>query len=337
MSVTASPSALSIKDLVALSRQIRRDTFIMAHGAKSGHLGSAFSTVDILASLYFAHLDVDPQHPHDPDRDRFILSKGHGCSALYVTLAKRGFFPVEELKTFVQEGSRLPGHPSSQMLPGVEASTGSLGHGLSIAAGIALAGKRDGKKYRSVVMLSDGECDEGSVWEGVLSAANWKLGNLTCIVDYNKIQSFGRVSEVMELEPFADKWKAFRWHVQEVNGHDHKEILAALKEADAEAERPSVIIAHTVKGKGVSFMENTVDWHYWTPTDEHLRQAVEEIDADEEGQTRETKQTKETRNDISQDLVTSDGHSSIAPVPSFAPHQSRNNHPQPPSPFRPRA
>lgn len=267
----------TLDDLRALSTTIRRETFSMAHRAKSGHLGSAFSIVDLLTVLYFRHLHIDPKNPTDPLRDRFILSKGHGCSSLYVTLAKRGFYPEADLQTFIKDESNFPGHPSSKLLPGIEASTGSLGHGLSIGLGMALAAKRDGLKYRTVVIVSDGECDEGSVWEAILAAAHWKLGNLTCIVDYNKIQSFGRTKDIMDLEPFADKWKAFRWHVQEVNGHNHSEIEAALNTADKEKDKPSVIIAHTVKGKGVSFMEDTVDWHYWSPTDDHHKQALSEL------------------------------------------------------------
>ena len=273
----AAAKSLSIADLQEKSRLLRTDIFTMAHRAKSGHLGSAFSIVDILAVLYFHRLKIDPAHPSDPARDRFILSKGHGCSALYVTLAHRGFFPPELLKTYIQDGSTLAGHPSSQLVPGVEASTGSLGHGLGIGLGMALSAKRDGKNYRTFVVLSDGECDEGSTWEAMLAASQWKLSLLTFIVDYNKIQSFGRVSEVMELEPFADKWRAFGWNVLEADGHDHANLLAAIAAADQEKERPSVIIAHTVKGKGVSFMENTVDWHYWSPSDEHKTKALQEL------------------------------------------------------------
>jgi transketolase len=272
-----SPPTVGTRDLVAISKAIRRDAFQMCHKAKIGHLGSAFSIVDILTALYFSHLKVDPKNPKDPLRDRFILSKGHGCSTLYVTLAHARFFPKDLLQTFVQDGSRMPGHPSSMLLPGIEASTGSLGHGLNIGIGMALASKRSASPSRTVVIVSDGECDEGSTWEAVLCAGNWKLGGLTCIVDYNKIQSFGRTSDVMDLEPMADKWRAFKWHVQEVNGHDHAAILEALKQADTVKSQPSVIIAHTVKGKGVSFMEDTVDWHYWTPTDEHCRQAMREL------------------------------------------------------------
>ncbi len=266
-----------ISELQQRSVDIRRETMIMAHRAKSGHLGSAFSIVDILTTLYFSFLKIDPQNPSDPERDRFILSKGHGCSTLYVTLAKRGFFDESELLTFTKNESRLPGHPSSKMLPGIEASTGSLGHGLSIGVGMALAAKRDEKDNQTIVIVSDGECDEGSVWEAILTANHWKLGNLTCIVDYNKIQSFGRVEDVMALEPFRQKWEAFGWHVEEIDGHNHAEILDALEKTKENRNQPSVIIAHTVKGKGVSFMENTVDWHYWSPSDEQCAQALSEL------------------------------------------------------------
>lgn len=268
---------LSPEELREKSRILRRAIFTMAHRARSGHLGSAFSIVDILTVLYFHRLAIDPVFPRDPGRDRFILSKGHGCAALYVALAHRGFFPMDVLATYIQDGSALAGHPSSRMVPGVDASTGSLGHGLSMGVGMALAAKRDGKSYRTFVLISDGECDEGSTWEAVLAASHWKLSSLTCIIDYNKIQSFGRVRDVMELEPFTDKWRAFGWHVQEADGHDHAALLSAIAAADREKERPSVIIAHTVKGKGVSFMEDTVDWHYLSPTDAQRDQAFREL------------------------------------------------------------
>ena len=278
---------LAVRDQRELARQlareskaVRRETFTMAYRSKSGHLGSAFSIVDILTVLYGHFLRIDPKNPKNPDRDRFILSKGHGCSSLYVTLARRGFFDPALLETFIQDGSHLPGHPSSMLLPGIEASTGSLGHGLGIGIGMALAGKRDSKTYRTVAILSDGECDEGSTWEGILTAHHWQLGNLIAIVDYNKIQSFGRVSEVMELEPFAAKWQSFGWDTQEVDGHDHSALLAALERAAEDRGQPHVIIAHTTKGKGVSFMEDTVDWHYWTPNEQHYTQAMRELSAD---------------------------------------------------------
>jgi transketolase len=224
-------------------------------------------------------LRVDSVHPDWPDRDRFVLSKGHGCAALYAVLAERGFFPLEWLDTFCQNGSRLPGHATHAYLPGVEVSTGSLGHGLSIACGIALAAKRDGKTYRVFALLSDGECDEGSTWEAVLFASHHRLDNLIAIVDYNKIQSLGRVEEVINLEPFAEKWRSFGWAVREVDGHDVLEIEETLTQVPFEAGRPSCVIAHTVKGKGVSFMEDKLLWHYRSPQGEEFEAALAELEA----------------------------------------------------------
>lgn len=273
----ASREAAIGEELRKRSAEVRRTTLEMSYRARSGHIGSAFSIVDLLTSLYFAYLHIDPANPGDPLRDRFILSKGHGCSSLYATLALRGFFPIEDLWTFTKDGSRFAGHPSSHMVAGIEASTGSLGHGLCIGLGMALAGKRVERPYHTVVIISDGECDEGSTWEAVLAAGQWGLTKLRCIVDYNKIQSFGRTKDVMNLEPFADKWRAFNWHVQEVNGHNHREILSALGKADLEENQPSVLIAHTIKGKGVSFMEDTIDWHYWSLNDAQYQQALSEL------------------------------------------------------------
>lgn len=252
---------------------LRKAILELAYQSKSGHLGSAFSVVDILICLYYDFLNVSSSET----RDRFILSKGHSCCALYPVLADKGFFPKEELKTYLQDGSRLGGHPSSCLLPGVEFSTGSLGHGLSAGAGMALAAKQDSQSHKTVVLLSDGECDEGSTWESILFAAQWKLDNLICIVDHNKIQGFGKVADVMSLAPFADKWESFGWHVQEVDGHDHTDILSALEKTASESGRPHVLIANTIKGKGVSFMENTVDWHYWSLSEEQFLQAMSEL------------------------------------------------------------
>ncbi len=268
---------MSVEELKKKSISIRTEVFTRAYRTKSGHLGSSFSIIDILVCLYFGYLKVDPANPLSPSRDRFILSKGHGCSSLYSVLADRGFFPKEELSTFLQDNSRLPGHPSSLLVPGIEASTGSLGHGLCIGVGMALAAQRDNASCRTVVLLSDGECDEGSTWEAILSAGHWHLGNLICIVDYNKIQSFGFVKDVMGLEPFAEKWRAFGWYVQEVNGHNHDDILQGLEKASEHRDQPSVIIAHTVKGKGISFMENKVEWHYWPPSPEQYRVGISEL------------------------------------------------------------
>lgn len=234
---------------------------------------------DLLAVLYGKVLRVDPLQPNWPDRDRFILSKGHACAAYYVVLAEVGFFPIDWLETFYQNGSCLPGHATHTNAPGVEVSTGSLGHGLSIATGMALAAKRDGKSYRVFCLLSDGECDEGSTWEPILFSSQHGLDNLIAIVDYNKIQSLGSVKEVMDLEPFGDKWCAFGWAVREIDGHNLTEIDATLSEVPFEVGHPSCVIAHTVKGKGVSFMENKLLWHYRSPQGEEFEAALAELEA----------------------------------------------------------
>jgi len=249
----------------------------MTHRAKSSHVGTSLSIADLLAVLYGGALRVDPGRPDAPDRDRFILSKGHGCAALYATLAEGGFFPLEWLDTYCQDGSRLAGHITHYGVPGVEVSTGSLGHGLSIGCGMALAGKREERPYRVFVLLSDGECDEGSTWEAALFAPHHCLDNLVAIVDYNKIQAFGTVKEVLDLEPLADKWRAFRWAVQEIDGHDYSQIDNALTSIPFEPGKPSCIVAHTIKGKGVSFMENQLAWHYKSPNAEQLAQALAEL------------------------------------------------------------
>jgi transketolase len=236
---------------------------------------------DLLAVLYGKILRVDPGHPNWVERDRFILSKGHGAAILYAVLAECGFFPKKWLDTYYQDGSVLAGHVTSHGVPGVEVSTGSLGHGLPVGCGMALAGKRANMPYRIFVMLSDGELDEGSNWEAILFAPQHQLDNLISIVDYNKIQSFGAVSEVLELAPLADKWRAFRWAVREIDGHDHAQIESALSSVPFEPGKPSVIIAHTVKGKGVSFMENQLAWHYKSPNAEQLAQALAELGAAE--------------------------------------------------------
>ena len=260
-----------------LAARIRRHSVEMTHKANSSHVGSCLSTAELLAVLYGKILCVDPFQPTWPGRDRFILSKGHGCAAFYAVLAETGFFPVERLTTFYQNGSCLHGHATHTNLPGVEISTGSLGHGLSIATGMALVAKRDKRSYRVFVMLSDGECDEGSTWEAILFAPQHKLDNLITIVDYNKIQSLGTVKEVMDLEPFADKWRAFGWAVREINGHNLGEIEEALSKVPLEEGRPSCIIAHTIKGKGVSFMENRLLWHYRSPQGEEYEAALAEL------------------------------------------------------------
>lgn len=250
----------------------------MVHRARSSHVGGAFSMADLLAVLYGSVLRVDPKRPDDPTRDRFVLSKGHACSALYAVLAERGFFPKALLETFYLDGTSLAGHVTTGV-PGVELSTGSLGHGLPVATGMALALKRDDNPGRVFALLSDGECDEGSTWEAALFAPHHRLDNLTVIVDFNKIQSLGTVEEVMGLEPFFDKWRAFGWHVREIDGHDLSAIEGALSTLPFEAGRPSCVIAHTVKGKGVTFMEDRLLWHYHAPSDEDVANALKELGA----------------------------------------------------------
>ena len=234
---------------------------------------------ELLAVLYAGVLRVRPNDPEWPERDRFILSKGHASAAYYAVLAECGFFPLDWLDTFYQNGSRLAGHVTRGPVPGIEVSTGSLGHGLPIAAGMALTAKRDARTHRVFCLLSDGECDEGSTWESMLFARQHKLDNLIAIVDYNKIQSLGTVKEVMDLEPFASKWIAFGWAVREVDGHSVREVYAALSQAPFESNKPTCVIAHTVKGKGISFMENNLLWHYRNPQGEDYKAAVRELEA----------------------------------------------------------
>jgi len=265
----------SIRDL---ARAIRAHSLRMVHLAKSSHIGTCLSMADILAVLYGRVLRVVPAQPCWPERDRFILSKGHGAAAMYAALAERGFFSAEWLETYCQDGSKLAGHVVHHGVPGIEVSTGSLGHGLPIACGMALVGKREGLDYRVFVMLSDGELDEGSNWEAILFAPHHKLDNLIAIVDYNKIQSLGSVKEVLDLEPMAKKWQAFGWAVREINGHDLKDIDDALMSVPYEAGKPSAIIAHTIKGKGVTFMENELAWHYKSPNAEQLLKALAELE-----------------------------------------------------------
>ena len=261
-----------------MAHNIRRQSVIMAQRAKASHVGTSLSMAELLAVLYGKILRIDPTQPDLPDRDRFILSKGHGSAAYYAVLAEAGFFPHQWLETFYQNGSRLAGHATHTHIPGVEISTGSLGHGLSIATGMALAGKRDGRHYRVFCLLSDGECDEGSTWEPVLFAPQHKLDNLVAIVDYNKIQSLGTVKEVMDLDPFAEKWRSFNWSTIEIDGHNVHEIEGALQRVPFEPGRPSCIIAHTIKGKGVSFMEDKLLWHYRSPQDEEFDAAIKELE-----------------------------------------------------------
>jgi len=262
-----------------LAKEIRKKILEMIYSSQSSHIGSALSCVDILSVLYFKILNIDPPNPWFSNRDRFILSKAHSASALYATLSERGFFAKEVLREYCKDGGRLPGHSTMHCVPGVEISTGSLGHGLSIGAGFALAARRDKRNYRTFVLLSDGECNEGSLWEAVMFAAHHKLDNLIAIVDCNKFQAFGKTKEVIDLEPLADKWRAFGWAVKEIDGHNFNQIKSSLKQFPFKKGKPGAIIAHTIKGKGVSFMENRLAWHYKSPKQEQYRKAIEEIQA----------------------------------------------------------
>lgn len=264
-------------DTVQLASRLRRHVVEMTSRGKSSHVGSALSMADIMAVLYGDVLNVDPTEPRAPDRDRFILSKGHAGACVYAALAECGFFPVENLKQHYQDGSKLSGHVSHKGVRGVEFSTGSLGHGLPVGVGIAKAAQLDKKTYRVFVVLSDGECDEGSNWEAIMFASHHKLSNLRVIVDYNKIQSLAPVAETLALEPFTDKWRSFGWAVEEADGHDHGALQTAM--IAESGDQPLVVIAHTTKGKGVSFMENSVLWHYRTAQGDELEAALKELDA----------------------------------------------------------
>jgi transketolase len=263
--------------IAEFSNRIRKHCVRMTSRANASHIGSSFSMADLVAVLYGKVLLVDPARPDWPERDRFVLSKGHGCAALYAALAECGFFPMTWLDTYCLDGSPLAGHVCHHV-PGVEFSTGSLGHGLPVATGMALAARRDGKSHRVFCLLSDGECDAGSTWEPILFAPHHRLDNLIAIVDYNKIQSLGRVKEVIDLDPLSDKWRAFGWAVREIDGHDLDAIERALSEVPYEANRPSCIIAHTIKGKGVSFMEDQLLWHYKAPLGEDFERAMAELE-----------------------------------------------------------
>ena len=270
-----------VRDPKTLAWLIRRNGLEMTHLSRGSHIGSVLSVAEIIAVLYARVLNVDPKEPKKPDRDRLILSKGHAGSAVYAALAETGFFPVEQLKTHYANGSILSGHVSHKGVPGVEVSTGSLGHGLGVGTGMALGAKMDGAQWRTYVVMGDGECDEGSVWEAALQAAQYKLDRLIAVVDYNHMQSLATVDETLRLEPFEQKWKDFGWNAISVDGHDTEALLKAFEWAkeNAGSRKPSVILAHTVKGKGISFMENNILWHYRTPQGEEYDAALKELEA----------------------------------------------------------
>lgn len=269
---------VTIADLETIARRLRRHAIRMIAEAASGHPGGSLSSAEIVTALYFGGLlNHDPEHPEWPERDRFILSKGHGVPILYAALAERGYFPIEELLTLRQVDSRMQGHPVLGVTPGIEASTGSLGQGLSIGIGHAIAGRLDGKQFRTYVLLGDGECQEGQVWEAAMAGANYELDTLTAIVDSNRYQLDGAVEDIQSLAPFADKWTAFGWNVLEIDGHDMTAVLESLNTAKSHRGQPTCIIASTVKGKGVTFMENNNEFHGKAPNSEQLEVALAQL------------------------------------------------------------
>lgn len=268
---------LSTPELEKMAKQLRRHVIQMIATAGSGHPGGSLSAADIVTALYFKVMRHDPKNPQWTDRDRFVLSKGHAAPVLYAALAECGYFPVEELSTLRKLGSRLQGHTDRTLTPGVEMSAGSLGQGLSFGIGIALAARLDKRDYHVYVLLGDGECEEGQIWEAAMLAPHFQTDNLTAIVDHNGIQLAGRCCDIMGIEPLADKWRAFNWSVIEIDGHDTKQILQALKKAREIKGKPTVIIAHTVKGKGVSFMEGNVDFHGKAPNAQEAEIALKEL------------------------------------------------------------
>ena len=278
------------EQLAEFARQIRVAILKTVHVAGAGHVGGPLSAADMLSVLYFGVMNIDPENPTDPDRDRFVLSKGHSSIALYATLALRGYFPVEELETFDSVNSRLQGHPDQTVTPGVDMSSGSLGLGFAAALGIALGARADNRDFTTYVMLGDGECNEGVVWEGAHVAARYGLDNIVAIIDHNKLQQFGWTGETLDerISPYlgaqlANRWRAFDWHVIEVDGHDVGACLTAIEEARTVTGKPVAIVAHTVKGKGVSFMENEPGWHSRVPTDDELAAAMKELGEPEGG------------------------------------------------------
>jgi len=277
LKVNAGAKALSVAEMESIAKKLRRHIVTMIGKAGSGHPGGSLSAVEIVTTLYFHVMRHNPQDPRWPDRDRFILSKGHAAPVLYATLAECGYIPVEELSTLRQLDSRLQGHTDSNLTPGVEMSAGSLGQGLSFSIGAAIAARLNSQQHTVYVLLGDGECDEGQVWEAAMSANHFKLDNLVAIVDRNEQQIDGWTCDVMDLEPFGSKWQSFGWHVIEVDGHDFAQLIEAFEKAKSVKGQPAVIIAHTTKGKGVSFMENNPDFHGRAPSAEQVELALKEL------------------------------------------------------------
>ena len=259
--------------------RVRMGVIEATHAAKSGHPGGSLSAVDALTYLYFKEMQIDPENPQDPERDRFVLSKGHAAPGLYATLAERGFFPVEDLATLRRDGSYLEGHPNMNKVPGVDMSTGSLGQGVSAACGMALAARQEAKDINVYTILGDGEIEEGECWEAFMFASHYKLDNLCIMIDVNGLQIDGKTSDVMPSEPLDKKLEAFNWHVIKVDGHDYDALEKAYHEAATVKGQPTVVLAKTIKGKGVSFMENNAGWHGKAPNDEQMEQARAELEA----------------------------------------------------------
>jgi transketolase len=272
------PPSSDSTNFTELAKAIRRDILNLCFKTGSSHIGSSFSIVEILTILYFKSLNISPETAAAPDRDRFILSKGHGCPALYATLRHRGFIGTDIYEGFARDSGTLEQHPTRNLEWGIECSTGSLGHGLSVGAGMALAGKRDKREYRVFVLLSDGETNEGSTWEAAMFAAQHGLDNLVAVIDYNKMQALGKTEEVIQLDPYAEKWESFGWRTVQVNGHDIGELTDAFDRIPFSTGKPSCLIAHTVKGKGVCFMEDDLLWHYRCPDQEEFEKAICELE-----------------------------------------------------------
>jgi transketolase len=266
-----------INKLQDISSKIRCNIVTMVKDASVGHIGGSLSAADILVALYFNVLNIDPKNPDWDERDRLILSKGHGATAIYSTLAERGFFPTEDLETFGDLNSNLQVHPDMTKVPGIEASTGALGQGLSVAAGMALAAKLDSKDYHTYAIIGDGEIQEGQIWEAAMFSAHYKLDNLTAILDYNNVQLMGNVPDIMGIAPVDRKWDSFGWNVVKIDGHDFSQIIESLNNAKGFKDGPTIIIADTTKGKGVSFMQDSCSWHGNVPTEEEYKKAISEL------------------------------------------------------------
>jgi transketolase len=267
-----------IEKVKHMAREIRKESLTMIHAAQSGHPGGSLSEADILAALYFDIMNIRPEEPHWEDRDRFVLSKGHACPAFYAALALRGFYDKAKLSTLRKFGSGLQGHPVKGKLPGIEITTGSLGQGLSVAAGMALAAKRDKKNINIYVVLGDGECNEGQVWEAAMTASKYGLSNLCAIIDHNGLQNDDTTAVIQPITNFQERFSSFGWDTVVIDGHDVEQILLALDKSKKQVEKPLCIIARTVKGKGVSFMENVVDWHGTAPNDDEYIRAMQELE-----------------------------------------------------------